>query len=371
MGRTIQTSNPTEVDSTWNYAGGDDNSGYVWSQQSYDWKSRPLVTTNQDGGTKQYTYGGCGCTGEATVTITDEVGRKTRQTSDVYLDNATQVSKTEVLDSSNNIYSTTAQINDILNRKSYVREYKGIAANYMACPSGDCQESWMQYDGYGRTFRRHGVNEVGATPYTEFQYYADGSVQKATDARKIETNYLYNNRSLVTQMSYSYGSGANSAIALSPTVSYLYDVLGKRTKMTDGLGEVNYGYDISNNLTSESRVFSNLTLYNSSNFISKNNVIATYNIGYEYDSVNRLKKITDPWGGSVSYQKDLSGRVTTMTADGYGNYDPYNNAPITSIVSNVKYRAFDALKEFDTGTVASLSHFAYRTCLQLGDSAQN
>ena len=102
MGRVIQSSNSTEINNYWQYAGGDDNGGYIWSQQSYDWKGRPLVTTDQLGKTKTYLYGGCGCTGEATVTVTDEVGRKTRSISDAYLDHTMQISKTEVLDSNNN-----------------------------------------------------------------------------------------------------------------------------------------------------------------------------------------------------------------------------------------------------------------------------
>ena len=135
--------------------------------------------------------------------------------------------------------------------------------------------------------------------------------------------------------------------------------MGKRTKMIDGFGLVVYAYDTLNRMTPESRTFSNLTGYTPSNFISQNNVVATYTLAYEYDLVNQLTKVTDPWGGAASYQRDISGRVTSITANGYGNYDANNNMPITNIVSGVKYRAWDAFKEFDTGSTAAFAHFAY------------
>jgi hypothetical protein len=57
MGRVIKTSNPTETTASgtpfqWNTAGDDESVGWIYSQQTYDWKNRPLITTNQDGTTK-------------------------------------------------------------------------------------------------------------------------------------------------------------------------------------------------------------------------------------------------------------------------------------------------------------------------------
>jgi hypothetical protein len=44
MGRVMKQSNPTEVSSSWTPAG-DDAAGWLYTQQTYDWKGRPLVTT--------------------------------------------------------------------------------------------------------------------------------------------------------------------------------------------------------------------------------------------------------------------------------------------------------------------------------------
>jgi len=47
MGRLWKRSNPTEVNSSWAPVG-DDAAGMYFTQQTYDWKDRPLVTTNRD-----------------------------------------------------------------------------------------------------------------------------------------------------------------------------------------------------------------------------------------------------------------------------------------------------------------------------------
>src|SRR5258705_13669569 len=60
MGRAIKQSNPTETTSAW-LPTGDDVVGWFYTQQTYDWKGRPLVTTNTDLTTKEGSYSGCGC----------------------------------------------------------------------------------------------------------------------------------------------------------------------------------------------------------------------------------------------------------------------------------------------------------------------
>ena len=77
LGRVIKTSNPTETNasgtpSQWLTAGDDAGAGWIYTQQTYDWKSRPLITTNQDGTTKAASYAGCGCAGGEAATLTDE-----------------------------------------------------------------------------------------------------------------------------------------------------------------------------------------------------------------------------------------------------------------------------------------------------------
>ncbi len=77
MGRVIKTSNPTETSASgtpfqWNTVGDDASAGWIYTQQTYDWNGRPLVTTNQDLTTRTASYSGCGCAGGSVVTLTDE-----------------------------------------------------------------------------------------------------------------------------------------------------------------------------------------------------------------------------------------------------------------------------------------------------------
>ncbi len=87
MGRASQQSNPAETNASWQPAGDDDpnngGSGWIYTQQTYDWKGRPLVTTNPsitsnpaETTTKTASYSGCGCAGGEVTTLTDEVGRQ-------------------------------------------------------------------------------------------------------------------------------------------------------------------------------------------------------------------------------------------------------------------------------------------------------
>src|SRR5438128_1916393 len=76
MGRAKMQSNPTEINGSWSPTGDDaynattDQGGWVFTQQTYDWKGRPLLTTNpsitsnrNDTTTKEAGYSGCGCAG--------------------------------------------------------------------------------------------------------------------------------------------------------------------------------------------------------------------------------------------------------------------------------------------------------------------
>jgi hypothetical protein len=71
MGRIMKQSNPSEIIAGW-VPSGDYSAGWLYTQQSYDWNGRPLITTNTDLTTKSASYGGCGCAGGAVVTFTVE-----------------------------------------------------------------------------------------------------------------------------------------------------------------------------------------------------------------------------------------------------------------------------------------------------------
>ncbi len=90
--------------------------------------------------------------------------------------------------------------------------------------------------------------EQGTSNYT---YFADDTVQTVTDARGATTTFGYNNRGLVTSITY----GVPSGVAATPNVSFGYDSAGNRTSMSDGLGSLSYVYNTLSQMTSETRTF--------------------------------------------------------------------------------------------------------------------
>jgi YD repeat-containing protein len=346
MGRLLHASNPIEVDTAWQYAGGDDNAGYRWTQQTYDWKGRPKVTTNPDGTTKSYEYGGCGCTGEATVTVTDEVGRKVRTISDAFLDHTMQVNKTEVLDMDGvTVYSTTASVTKPAERKSYVLEVVGATTDYSACANGNCnsptrQQTTTTYDGLGRVLQRQVPQQSGATPYTAYEYYPDSSLKKSTDARGASALLYYNARGLTTNINYTVPSG----VEVTPNVSFSYDANGNRLTMTDGVGSVNYMYDTLSRLQSETRTFTGLA--------------GSFPLSYEYhQSTGQLKKVTDPFGDSISYEYDLAGRTRNITGSAF--------AGVTLYVTNIAYRAWGGTKSLTSDNGTSTATMGYDDLMRI------
>jgi YD repeat-containing protein len=320
MGRATQTSNPAEINSIWTPVG-EDAAGWVWTQQAYDWKGRPTLTTlpSTDGGqtspTKLITYGGCGCAGGEVVTLRDEVGRQQRMTADVL----GRAWKSEVLNwDGTTVYSTTTN--------SYNARDQITSAIEQVGTSGTSQTTTLTYDGYGRLKTQQSPAQTASTQYS---YNPDDTTNTVTDGRAIVTTFGYNNRQQVSAISYNHQTG----IAQTPSITFGYDAAGNRTSMADGSGSVSYQYDQLSRLTSESRQFTGLS--------------GTYTLSYGYNLSGELTSVTDPDGKVVNYGYDNTGKMTNITGTSF--------AGVTSYVSNLKYRAWGAVKEASYGDSTVLS----------------
>jgi RHS repeat-associated protein len=303
MGRPIQQTKPTEISGGWTPAG--DDASWVYTAHAYDWKGRPTVTTLPDGATRENLYGGCGCAGGEVTTVRDEQGRRRRLTLDV-LD---RLQKVEELNWDQTVYSTTTYT---YNARDQITEINQAG-----------QLRSFIYDGHGRLQRRT-TPEQGATDYT---YFVNDSLQTVTDARGATTTFSYNNRDLVTSLTF----GVPSGVAATPNVTFGYDAAGNRTSMTDGLGSVSYGYDQLSRLTSETRTFTG---------------VGTYALSYGYNLANELTTITNPWGAQVSYNYDQLGRASSVSGSGF--------AGVSSYVNSLSYRAF-GVKQINYANGRSLS----------------
>lgn len=331
MGRAIKVSNPTEIYGNW-APSGDDAAGIYYTQQTYDWKGRPRITTNQDGTIRSTFYSGCGCAGDEVVTLTDEVGRQQK----IYSDVLGRTWKTEILQSDGSIYSAQTTQYTARDQVTKVNSYKGLAMADLSCPSGTCMRSVSTYDGYGRLATHKLPQQTTATSYV---YNADDMVQSVTDPRGVIATNTFNNRHLITGVSYTPVSG----VAALSAVSFAYDAAGNRTSMSDGTGTANYHYDQLSRMTSETRTLSGLS--------------NTYTINYGYNLAGLLTSLTDPSGAQVSYVYDSTGRLSSMPASGYNG--------VTNFLSNMKYRATGAMKQITYGNGPRLD-LSYNPRLQIG-----
>jgi YD repeat-containing protein len=339
MGQAIGQTSPVEVSinqalkadiGQWQPTGDDASSGWRWSHQVYDWKGRPTVLTNDvDNAQRVMSYEGCGCAGGEAVTITDEVGRRQK----VYSDVLGRQWKAEVLNGDGSVYSTATSTFNALDQVTLTRHYQGTEQ------SGLYRETVMTYDGYGRPKSSHQPAQVGANNQplsASYNYNADDTLQKLTDARGATTTYSYNTRRLPISITYDAPFGSN--ISVPPTVTYSYNEVGQRTLMATANGEggsVAYTYDMFSRLTSEARQFPGLS--------------GTYTLSYDYTLMGSLKSVTDQTNPSspvsVSYNFDNAGQLTEVNSTGMGATGP--------LASNMKYRAWGALKHADYGPASS------------------
>jgi YD repeat-containing protein len=340
LGQPAKQSNPTETNGYYNPAG-DDAAGWLYVQQTYDWKGRPLRTTNTDGMYKEASYSGCGCAGGEVVALTDEGtidpvdNTAKRRQQKIYSDVLGRTVKTEVLNwQGGSVYSTT--INNYNAQDQIIRSRQFDAAqgtvpedvSDLTCPNGSCQQTTLTYDGYGRLKTKH-VPEQSEDAVTTYNYNGDDTPSSVVDARGASQTFSYNNnRQLLSGITYSAPAG----IPTTPNISFAYDAVGNRTSMTDGLGFVNYVYSQLSRLNSEARTFSDPGT-------PINNVTKT--IGYDYNLAGELKSITDATGATINYGFDSVGRLSAVNGSSFGG--------VTSYASGTAYRAWGAPRHLGYG----------------------
>ncbi len=309
MGRLSDQSNPTEVNSSWIPTG--DESAWVFTLQSYDWKGRPLQTTNPDGSIRLNAYGGCGCAGGETVTITDERGRRRKLTMDVF----GRLKQVDELNWDTSVYSTTT--------------YTYNARDQITQSSQAGQVRTFEYDGHARLWKRT-TPEQGLTTFT---YNPNDTLAQIKDARNVTQTFSYNNRRFLTGITYNVSGDTTAQTAATPNVSFTYDGAGNRTQITDGLGSVSYGYDTLAQLKTETRNFTN---------------VGSFTLTYDYDLGGQLLTLTNSVNNSqITYGYDDSTRVKGVTGNGYGGVSTY--------ASDIRYRAWSGLKSVSYGDTRALS----------------
>jgi YD repeat-containing protein len=336
LGKIKRSTVPTEMNSSWNPFG-DDFRGYdsnsepvwLWTSQEYDYKGRVTREINTDGTDKLISYNGCGCAGGQITTIQGELvsredlpNQTARRTQKIYSDILGRTYKSEVLNWNGSIYSSSTTIFNGADNPTVSRQFEGNAI--LNIPH---QTTTTTCDGFGRLKTRH-LPQQELNKSTVYNYNVDNSVQNITDARGAKVNYDYNNRGLLTEISYSVPQ--SSIISVPDTVTFDYDALGNRIWMQDGLGRVDYEYDVLSHLKNEKRQFNDTLLQAP---LPDN----SYQISYTYELNGSLSSITDPFGYQTNYEYDKTGRTKQVSSLNGGQTQEY--------VNDSKYRAWGSLKE--------------------------
>jgi YD repeat-containing protein len=314
LGQKIRQSNPTEMDGQWNPVGAD-SPGWYFTKQTYDWKGRPLMLTNADGTSKSLSYGGCGCAGGDITTSVDEVKRKTVSTKDIL----GRTTKVDIYDwdpvtqmSLGSIYLTTI--------KNYNVRDQILTSVTTQVSNGQSETTTATYDGFGRPSSKQTPRQLASGGQTSFFYNPDDTVNHVIDPRGATAAYSYNNRKLITGVTYNHPSGTD----IAPNLTFTYDEDDNRTSMTDGSGHVDYQYDAWSHVTSETRTFTNL--------VGKVVANGSYKLSYTYNLVGELASITDPYNRTVSYAYDSTGQLNEIDGSNYQeaglDREPYTGAVI-------------------------------------------
>ncbi|HKU77569.1 MAG TPA: PKD domain-containing protein [Pyrinomonadaceae bacterium] len=353
MGRLVKSSNPAETDASgndpaqWTTTDHDEVSNWIYTQQSYDWKGRPTITTNVDGTTKLIEYTGCGCAGGDVVTLKDEGtlrnGVNKRRLQKIYSDVLGRPVKSETWNFEGTapdgvgrkLDSTTVTSYNARDQVTMVRQFAGAAptSDDGSCPTGLCQKTEFKYDGYGRIKSQH-APEQNANAVTAWTYNPDDSLNTVTDGRGSVTTFGYagTNRGLVKSLTH--------ALAGKPTISlaYNFDAAGNRLSMTQSIDgspqdSIDYVYNQLSQLTAETKHINALD--------SNSSTHGYYTINYQYTLSGNLKTITDPFNAITTFNYDATGRTQDVSSlHGGVNF---------SHVNNVGYRAWGAVRNMNVG----------------------
>jgi RHS repeat-associated protein len=164
-----------------------------------------------------------------------------------------------------------------------------------------------------------------------FNYDANGNTTVSSNRRGQEVRYTYDSSQFLIGKEFADGT----------TASFTYDTRGNLTTATDSDSTVSYTYDNADRLTK--------VTYDNSRFLE-----FTYNPGgqrtkmvdqdgfatnYSYDSVGRLKQLTDKNGANiVTYTYDNIGQLARED-NGNGTYTTYSYDSAGQALSIVNFKA--------------------------------
>lgn len=170
------------------------------------------------------------------------------------------------------------RIKGVLNAKQELTQYTySLAGDQTSTIYPDQTTVQRRYDELGRLIERKDGKE------NDDKYWYDGNGNRVgrVDRNEQSFTFVYTNRNFLM-----------NKISDDETISFTYDLTGKRTSMSDGTGNTFYTYDS----------------YNGS--LKKVVYPDGRAIAYSYDANNRRSHMQDPFGANVYYSYDEMNRLT-------------------------------------------------------------
>lgn len=179
----------------------------------------------------------------------------------------------------------------------------------------------------------------------QFTIDASGNVTSYINRRGSTIGYTYNTSGLLTKKQYADGS----------SITYGYDAKANLTSVVDGTGTTTMLYDAANRMTKITYPTGRSLTYTYNADGQRTKLVSSdgYTTNYSYDTVGRLKTLTNATGQTIiSYDYDSAGRLTKET-NGNGTYTTYQYDLQDQLTSLVNYKA--------NNTVNSKFDYAYDT----------
>lgn len=173
------------------------------------------------------------------------------------------------------------------------------------------------------------------TGTTTYQYDNAGNMTQRTDARGVVTTYTYDAINRVTAVVYPAHTAEN--------VTYTYDSTsggnkgkGRLTSYSNDGGATTIKYDERGNITQTAFTIDS----------------KTFTTSYTFDGNNNLSSMTYPGGRVLNYNRDATGKVTSMTTKSRPS------DPLRDVATGVTHLSYGGLTDFTygNGIAASLTY---------------
>ena len=308
----------------------------LWTESFYDALGRVIKVKTPDNAEALTSYSG------NAVTVTDQAGKLRRS-----ITNALgQLIRVDEPDASGNLGTVASP-----NQATY---YAYDTLNNLTTVNQGIQTRSFAYNSLSRLLSATNP-ESGIINYL---YDNNGNLTRKTDARGVQTDYVYDALSRVTNRNYSTPGGTPSNYQATPNVTYTYDdsqvpfSKGKLTKVSNSISETRYNsFDILGRVLSSQQITDG----------------QTHNSAYTYNLIGALIEQTYPSGRVVKNVLDNEGDLAQVQSKKNASdiFRPY--------ASNFVYTAAGAVSSMKLGN-GKFENTAFNSRLQptqigLGSSA--